>query len=137
MGACVVPQQSVWLRWWRMSCELTSCTASQKLLSLYWMCLRSMETSIREAKDKKRFYKPTRRATFPLPSGTLARYVRIQVENYEFMHLAEIEVFGSPGTRVKVGKVTHVACGNQVTAVTMAPETDKSYVWAGVSLQAG
>ena len=50
----------------------------------------------------------------------------IQVEGYNFMHFAEVEVFGSPGTRVKIGKVTHVACGNQVTAVTMAPELDAS-----------
>lgn len=35
-----------------------------------------METSIREAKDKKRFYKPCRRATFALPTGALGRYVK-------------------------------------------------------------
>ncbi len=75
-----------------------------------------------------------------MPSCSLYIYVRtcmcvcvcvcvlhsIQVEGYNFMHFAEVEVFGSPGTRVKIGKVTHVACGNQVTAVTMAPELDAS-----------
>lgn len=42
------------------------------------------------------------------------------------MHIAEIEVFGALGTRKKVGRVTHVACGNQVTAVTMAADLDES-----------
>ena len=38
--------------------------------------LASMESTIREAKDKKRFYKPARCSTFTLPTGVPARYIR-------------------------------------------------------------
>jgi hypothetical protein len=44
------------------------------------------------------------------------------------MHIAEVQVFGSPGTRARVGRVTELTCGNLVTAVTLGPVPDPSYV---------
>jgi hypothetical protein len=50
------------------------------------------------------------------------------MERFSYLHIAEVQVLGSPGTITRVGKVTHVACGNQVTAVTMAALPQASYV---------
>ena len=51
---------------------------------------------------------------------------RVQLEGFNFMHIAEVEVLGCPGTRVRVGRVTEATCGNQVTAITMAPIPEPS-----------
>jgi hypothetical protein len=44
------------------------------------------------------------------------------------MHIAEVQVFGSPGTRVRVGRVTDIECGNLVTAITLGPVPELAYV---------
>ncbi len=39
-------------------------------------CVLRLEAAMRISVDKRRFYKPNRLLSFPLPFGTQARYVR-------------------------------------------------------------
>lgn len=89
-----------------------------------------LSANISHAKEKKRFYKHGRHSKFELPFGTIGRYVRVQLESFTYLHVAQIEVFGAPGTRPRVGRVTHVECGKQITAVTMGAVADPAYVAA-------
>lgn len=50
--------------------------------------------SLRFAAEQKRFTKQQRETTWELPTSVVGRYVRIQLENRSFLHLAQVEVFG-------------------------------------------
>lgn len=50
---------------------------------------------------------------------TVGQYVRIQVDSTNFLHIAEVEVFGVYNAFKHVGTVDSVTCGNEVTMVIM------------------
>ena len=54
-------------------------------------------------------------------TGTVARFVRIHLNGKNFLHLAEVEVFGVYNAFNYVGKVSSVRCANETTLVIMRP----------------
>lgn len=64
-----------------------------------------------------------RKLVWRLPEGTLCRYVRLQLEQQNFLNLAQVEVLGNVGIPFTVGRVTHVQCGRNVTVAVVGPST--------------
>ncbi|CAM9777928.1 unnamed protein product, partial [Discosporangium mesarthrocarpum] len=62
------------------------------------------------------------------PDHLFARYVRVQMEGFNFLNLAQVEVFGTFGGRHSPGKVTHVCAGKYITTVAIAPTQDAADV---------
>ncbi|ETW10154.1 hypothetical protein H310_00524 [Aphanomyces invadans] len=57
-----------------------------------------------------------------LPStGTVGRYIRIQVKGKRYLHVAQVEVFGVYNAFNYVGHVSSVQCAKNVTLVVMRP----------------
>jgi len=63
-----------------------------------------------------------------VPNNTVARYVRIQLVGFDFLHFAQLEVFGTPGLNKPVGLCGHVECGRNVTMALVRPVTDQKDV---------
>jgi hypothetical protein len=57
-----------------------------------------------------------------IPTENLVgRYIRVQLAKRNYLHLAEVEVFGIRGSEKHMGKVASVSCGEAVTAAVMRP----------------
>jgi alpha-tubulin suppressor-like RCC1 family protein len=67
----------------------------------------------------KKFTKNRRKIIWELPSNSIGRYVRIQLEGVNYLHIAEVGVFGCWGTHKNVGRVGRVSCGAGVTLATI------------------
>jgi hypothetical protein len=52
-----------------------------------------------------------------VPKNTIARHVRVQLEGLNFLHFAQLQVFGLEGTIPPLPPITHVCCGKNVTSV--------------------
>ena len=76
------------------------------------------------AQETKRFTDVARFFTWHLPVNTVSRYVRIQIEKLNSLHLAEVEVYGrmSPCTP----PVFSVECGRDATAVVCRPRSSET-----------
>ena len=84
------------------------------------------------ASAKKKFTEVRRDTTWEMPSNVVARYIRIQLEQTTYLHVAGIEIYGTEGLQPSLGKVNRVHCGHEVTAAIIAPcsnadEIDISY----------
>jgi hypothetical protein len=92
----------------------------------------SLSAAISVSEEACRFDSGGRYFTWQLPINTVGRYVRIQLENTNSLHLAEVEVFG----RVDYcsAPVYSVECGRDVTAVVCRPregqDIEKAYLRA-------
>jgi len=73
---------------------------------------------------KQRLTKDQRVTTWQCPDNTVGRYVRIQMEGFNFLHLAQVEVYGNVGNQRSFGRVSRVECGVHVTAAIIKPLTD-------------
>ena len=62
--------------------------------------------------------------TWRVPENISARYVRLQLEHFDFLHFAQIEVFGIIGINGSVGRCSRVVCGKQCTVAIVRPLTD-------------
>lgn len=58
------------------------------------------------------------------PRLTSIRYVRLQLEGFNFLHVAQVEVFGTVGASASVGRCGDVQCGKHVTIATVPPKSD-------------
>ena len=90
--------------------------------------------------------KNQRCTTWRVPENISARYVRLQLENFDFLHFAQaragargrrfvgtaadvrnlpqVEVFGIVGVNGSVGRCSRVVCGKQCTVAIVRPLTD-------------
>ena len=73
------------------------------------------------ASAKKKFTEVRRDSAWEMPSNVVARYIRIQLEQTTYLHMAGVEVYGTEGLQPSLGKVAKVMCGHEVTAATIAP----------------
>lgn len=64
-------------------------------------------------------------AVWNCPQNTVARYVRLQLENFDFLHVAQVEVFGTTGQRAPIGRCGHVECGRHKTIAVIRPISDQ------------
>ena len=75
----------------------------------------------------KMYIKKNQRCThWRVPENTTARYVRFQLENFDFLHVAQIQVFGYPNGRQQhgVGRCGSVTCGRKCTVAVVPPSPD-------------
>lgn len=74
-------------------------------------------------------FKDNKRMTeWVLPTAnTVGQYVRIQLQNRNFLHLAEVEVFGVYSAFKTVGRVGAVHCTNDATMVVVPPTSQERY----------
>jgi len=62
--------------------------------------------------------------TWHVPENIAARYMRVQLEGMNFLHFAQVEIFGTPGINKPVGRCGHVQAGKSVTLATIRPLPD-------------
>ena len=84
----------------------------------------SLDEAIASATEAKRFTETARFFTWHLPVSTVGRYVRVQIEKLNSLHLAEVEVYGRihPCTP----PVFSVECGRDATAVVCRPRSSET-----------
>jgi len=87
---------------------------------------KSFALAHRQSCELKKFTRNRRKTTWNVPANTIGRYVRIQLEKQNYLHIAEVEVFGRTGTRLGVSQVSSVKCGNSTTIAVVKPRVDKS-----------
>lgn len=83
-----------------------------------------MNDSLRDSVAKMRFTENQRMSSWQLPKNSQGRYVRVQLELFETLSLAEIEVYGSYGISKGVGRVSFASAGRDVTVAVIRPSND-------------
>lgn len=89
--------------------------------------------SLRAAKVQSstfELFRTNRRMTeWVLPTAnTVGQFVRVQLQNKNFLHFAEVEVFGVYSAFKYVGRVGTVQCSADATLVVMPPVSTQRYV---------
>uniref|UniRef100_K3X146 EF-hand domain-containing protein n=1 Tax=Globisporangium ultimum (strain ATCC 200006 / CBS 805.95 / DAOM BR144) TaxID=431595 RepID=K3X146_GLOUD len=104
----------------------------------FWILVSEFEFKDLEGKEGLRaakvqssafeLFKDNKRMTeWVLPTAnTVGQYVRIQLQNRNFLHIAEVEVFGVYSAFKTVGRVGSVHCANEVTMVVVPPTSQES-----------
>ena len=59
-----------------------------------------------------------------MPENISARYIRVQLEGFNFLHFAQLEVFGIIGVQGSVGRCSRVVCGKHCTVAIIRPLSD-------------
>lgn len=86
----------------------------------------SLERRLRAAKVQssafEQFHSDKRMTEWVLPTAnTIGQYVRVQLQSKNFLHLAEVEVFGVYSAFKYVGRVGSVHCSSDATLVVIPP----------------
>jgi hypothetical protein len=80
--------------------------------------------NLQNAQAKTKFTDNVRVSTWKVPTNVQGRYIRVQIEGFNYLHLAEVEVFGNWGIQSSVGRVSYVAAGRDVTVAVVRPSSD-------------
>ena len=91
---------------------------------------QSLQNNIARAVARVRFANNERLSTWRLPADTVGQYVRVQLEGFNFLHIAEVEVLGSIGVNMGAGRVASAQAGKDVTVAVIRPLTDPREVEA-------
>ncbi len=75
---------------------------------------QQLSESASRAVARIKMVKDQRRTVWELPTNTVARYVRIMLEGTNYLHFAQLQVYGTWGLHRSVGRVSDVFCGYQV-----------------------
>lgn len=65
-----------------------------------------------------------RRSIWQLPSKTLGRFIRVQLEGYNVLHFSEVEVYGYYPGHESFGRVHEVQAGKNVSAIVIRASND-------------
>jgi hypothetical protein len=84
----------------------------------------TLEHDILHSVTKIKFKNNQRVSEFPCPAHTIGRYVRVRLEGYNYLHIAQLEVFGYRGYSATMGQVSYVCCGKEVTVAVVRSKTD-------------
>mmetsp|Transcript_28680 Transcript_28680/g.39355 ORF Transcript_28680/g.39355 Transcript_28680/m.39355 type:complete len:724 (+) Transcript_28680:94-2265(+) len=84
----------------------------------------SLKENLRSAVCKARFADDKRASTWRCPAQSQGRYVRIQLEGYNSLSIAEIEIYGYWGLTKGVGRVSYATAGRDVTVAVVRPNND-------------
>lgn len=82
------------------------------------------KNNLRNAVAKAKFTENQRVSSWHCPTNTQGRYVRVQLEQYQQLGLAEVEVFGNFGLSKGVGRVSYAVAGRDVTVAVVRPSPD-------------
>lgn len=83
-----------------------------------------LKDNLRDAVAKVKFTENQRMSSWFLPKNSQGQYVRVQLEGFETLNVAELEVFGSYGISKGVGRVSFAVAGRDVTVAVIRPCTD-------------
>lgn len=84
----------------------------------------SLKDSLLKSVSRVKFSENRRINTWRCPSNTQARYIRIQLERYNTLSLAEVEISGYWGYTRGAGRVSHISAGRDVTAAVIRATND-------------
>ena len=59
-----------------------------------------------------------------VPENITGRYIRVQLEGFNFLHFSQVEIFGIFGINRSVGRVNYALSGKNVTAAVIRPSND-------------
>ena len=79
------------------------------------------KNNLRDSVCKIKFSDNKRMSSWHTPANTQGRYVRVQLESFEQLGIAEIEVFGNFGLSKGVGRVSYAQAGRDVTVAVIRP----------------
>ena len=65
-----------------------------------------------------------RLSTWQVPENITGRYIRVQLEGFNFCHFSMLEVFGIFGINRSVGRVNCAVSGKNVTSAVIRPSMD-------------
>lgn len=81
----------------------------------------SLKGNISQSVAKMKFSENKRLSLWKCPNNTIGRFVRIQLQEFSYLNLAEIEVYGWYRDRSIVGEVSSIECGRDVSVATINP----------------
>lgn len=81
----------------------------------------SLDAAMNSAVAKKRFVDVTDCIEWTPPPSSQGRFVRLQLEQTNYLHIAEMEVIGQPSGAQRLVPVTHIAAGDRCTVATIGP----------------
>jgi alpha-tubulin suppressor-like RCC1 family protein/Ca2+-binding EF-hand superfamily protein len=85
-----------------------------------------LQNSKSECVAKMKFTENTRVSCWKCPGNTQGRYVRIQLEGFNFLSIAQVEVLGNWGMSTGVGRVSYAIAGRDVTVAVIRPKNDSN-----------
>jgi alpha-tubulin suppressor-like RCC1 family protein len=88
----------------------------------------NLKENLRLSACKMKFVENKRATVWRVPANIQARYVRVQLEQFNTLSVAEIEVFGYWGLAKGVGRVSHAVAGRDVTVAVVRASTDPADV---------
>lgn len=71
-----------------------------------------------------RLVEDKRLSVWQVPENITGRYIRVQLEGFNFLHFSQVEVFGVFGINKSVGRVNYAIAGKNVTAAVIRPSSD-------------
>lgn len=83
-----------------------------------------LKEGLRTAVCRAKLTEDKRVSTWKCPSNSQGRYIRVQLEQYNSLSVAEIEVFGYWGYNSGVGRCSYVSAGRDVTVAVIRPSHD-------------
>lgn len=84
----------------------------------------SLKENLKNAVCRAKLTENKRVSTWRCPANAQGRYIRIQLEKYSTLSVAEIEVFGYWGISRGVGRVSYATAGRDVTVAVVRPSND-------------
>jgi hypothetical protein len=84
----------------------------------------ALKENLRRSICKVKFTENKRVSTWRCPVKTQGRYIRIQLEKYNTLSIAEIEIYGYWGLTSGVGRISFASAGKDVTVAVIRPSTD-------------
>lgn len=85
---------------------------------------QSLKSALNKSVAKTKFTEDRRLSQWRTPACTQARYVRVQLEGFNYLGVAQIEVLGHFGFVSGTGRVNYAVAGRDVTVVVIRPSTD-------------
>ena len=79
----------------------------------------SLKDGLRDAVSKAKLTEDKRQSTWVCPASSQGRYIRLQLERFNPLSVAEIEMFGYWGFSQGVGRVSFTAAGRNVTVAVV------------------
>jgi hypothetical protein len=84
----------------------------------------ALKDNLKKAVAKVKFTDNQRISQWKCPINTQARYVRVQLEGYNMLTIAQLEVLGFWGLAKGVGRVSYAQAGRDVTVAVIRPSKD-------------
>jgi hypothetical protein len=84
----------------------------------------TMKENLRAAVCRCKFTENKRVSTWRCPANAQGRYVRVQLEKFNTLSIAQVEVYGYWGISRGVGRVSFATAGRDVTVAVVRPSND-------------